>query len=83
MKSWILASTSSLDRLLLQSGELLIAAPAQGENDSLCWMNKYAMFTHGNVKRQCSIVSGKETANSGAGMVLGHNQWKENIRSSG
>jgi hypothetical protein len=39
------------------------------------------MFTHGNVKRQCFIVSVKETANTGTGMVLGHNQWKENKRS--
>jgi hypothetical protein len=29
MRSWILASTSSLDRLFLQSGELIIATTAQ------------------------------------------------------
>jgi hypothetical protein len=39
------------------------------------------MFTHGNVKRQCFIVSVKETANTEPGMVLGHNQWRENKRS--
>jgi hypothetical protein len=29
MRSWILASTSSLDRLFLQSGELIIATTVQ------------------------------------------------------
>jgi hypothetical protein len=33
-RSWILLSTSSLDRLFLQSGELLIANPAQGKTTS-------------------------------------------------
>jgi hypothetical protein len=31
MRSWILTSTGSLDRLFLQSGELIIVTPAQGK----------------------------------------------------
>jgi hypothetical protein len=40
IRSWILASTSSLGRLFLQSGELIIATPAQRKTTrSVGWTN--------------------------------------------